>query len=78
MQNDQRGGPVIRSHQDFVSGVMFIVTGAAFAILARSYRMGTAGSMGPGYFPFWLGVVLVLPGLMPGPRTINGTRMPPS
>ena len=64
MQNDPQGRPVILSHQDFASGIMFIVAGAAFAILARSYRMGTAGSMGPGYFPFWLGVVLVLLGVV--------------
>lgn len=62
MQNDPQNRPVIRSHQDFASGVMFIIAGAAFAILARSYRMGTASSMGPGYFPFWLGVALVLLG----------------
>lgn len=62
MQNDPQNRPVIRSHQDFASGVMFMIAGAAFAILARSYRMGTASSMGPGYFPFWLGVALALLG----------------
>lgn len=64
MQNAPHNRPLIRSHQDFASGLMFIVAGAAFAILARSYRMGTASSMGPGYFPFWLGVVLVLLGVV--------------
>lgn len=62
MPNDPQHRPVIRSHQDFASGVMFVVAGAAFAALARDYRMGTAGSMGPGYFPFWLGILLVLLG----------------
>lgn len=64
MQNDPQDRPVIRSHQDFASGIMFIVAGAAFALLARSYRMGTASSMGPGYFPFWLGIVLVVLGVV--------------
>ena len=63
MQNDPQSRPVIRSHQDFASGILFIVAGAAFAFLARGYRMGTASSMGPGYFPFWLGMVLVLLGV---------------
>lgn len=48
----------IRSRQDFWSGVMFCVLGAMFAILATRYSMGTADRMGPGYFPFWLGVIL--------------------
>ncbi|WP_125026370.1 tripartite tricarboxylate transporter TctB family protein [Ralstonia solanacearum] len=60
MPTDPPHPPVIRSHQDFASGILFIITGATFAILARGYRMGTASNMGPGYFPFWLGVVLVL------------------
>ena len=64
MQNDPQSRPVIRSHQDFASGILFIVAGAAFAFLARGYRMGTASSMGPGYFPFWLGIVLVLLGVV--------------
>ena len=64
MQNDPQSRPVIRSHQDFASGILFIVAGAAFAFLARGYRMGTASSMGPGYFPFWLGMVLVLLGVV--------------
>ena len=64
MQNDPQSRPVIRSHQDFASGILFIVAGAAFAFLARGYRMGTASSMGPGYFPFWLAMVLVLLGVV--------------
>jgi hypothetical protein len=62
LQNDPQNRPVIRSQQDFASGILFIVAGAAFAFLARSYRMGTASSMGPGYFPFWLGILLALLG----------------
>jgi len=48
----------VRNKQDFWSGVMFIVLGIAFAIGATKYSMGTAARMGPGYFPFWLGVCL--------------------
>ncbi len=53
----------IRNQKDFMSGLMFIAVGAFFAILARSYQMGTPAKMGSGYFPFWLGVVLALLGL---------------
>ena len=53
----------IKSQKDFVSGVMFTVTGAAFAWhAATAYSVGTAGQMGPGYFPLVLGLVLVLLG----------------
>ncbi|MFJ1299577.1 tripartite tricarboxylate transporter TctB family protein [Pseudomonadota bacterium AL_CKDN230030165-1A_HGKHYDSX7] len=41
---------------------MFIGLGAGFAVQATQYSMGTAARMGPGYFPFWLGIVLALMG----------------
>lgn len=52
----------LRNKQDFWSGVMFVALGAGFALQATKYSMGTAARMGPGYFPFWLGVVLALLG----------------
>lgn len=48
----------IQSQQNFWSGVMFIAIGLVFAWFAREYQMGTAARMGPGYFPFWLGVIM--------------------
>ncbi|CAB3714898.1 hypothetical protein LMG1873_03428 [Achromobacter piechaudii] len=53
---------MIRNRQDFWSGAMFIVLGGAFSAQATSYSMGSAARMGPGYFPFWLGIVLALMG----------------
>jgi hypothetical protein len=53
----------IRSEQDFWSGVMFLAAGVFFAWGATGYRRGTAAHMGPGYFPFWLGVLLAVLGL---------------
>jgi len=41
---------------------MFVGIGGAFAFQATTYSMGTAARMGPGYFPFWLGIVLSLMG----------------
>ncbi|ALD89863.1 transmembrane protein [Cupriavidus gilardii CR3] len=43
---------------------MFILVGFGFSWVARGYSMGTAAKMGPGYFPFWLGVVLALLGVL--------------
>lgn len=52
----------LRNKQDFWSGVMFVALGVGFALGATSYSMGTAARMGPGYFPFWLGVCLAVLG----------------
>ena len=52
----------LRNRQDFWSGVMFIAIGLGFAWQATNYSMGTAARMGPGYFPFWLGLVLAVIG----------------
>ena len=53
-----------RNKQDFWSGIMFILLGVGFAWKATSYQMGTAARMGPGYFPFWLGTMLALLGIL--------------
>ncbi|NYT43823.1 tripartite tricarboxylate transporter TctB family protein [Alcaligenaceae bacterium] len=52
----------IRNKQDFWSGIMFVALGVGFALGATSYSMGTSARMGPGYFPFWLGVLLAVLG----------------
>ena len=54
----------IRNQRDFGAGIMFIVVGIFFAVIALQYRMGTAAKMGPGYFPFWLGVLMAALGLI--------------
>jgi hypothetical protein len=52
----------IRSQKDFAAGIMFVIIGVAFAFVATTYNMGTPAKMGPGYFPFWLGIVLAMIG----------------
>lgn len=54
----------IKSRKDFVAGIMFAVVGAAFAIGAFEYTVGSAARMGPGYFPLLVGVLLTVLGLM--------------
>lgn len=52
----------VRDHKDFAAGLLFIALGVAFAVIATNYRLGTAGRMGPGYFPIGVGVLLTLLG----------------
>lgn len=61
--------------KDFWSGIMFVVIGAAFALVAKGlalgdsvliqgYAMGTPARMGPAFFPFWLGMILMIFGVL--------------
>ena len=59
--------------KNFWGGVLFIVLGLLFAMIARGvpglsfmpgYSMGTPARMGPGFFPFYLGVILTLLGVV--------------
>ncbi|MBN9409492.1 MAG: tripartite tricarboxylate transporter TctB family protein [Burkholderiales bacterium] len=52
----------IKSHKDFVAGLMFMAVGTSFAVGALSYKVGDAARMGPGYFPLLLGIILALLG----------------
>jgi putative tricarboxylic transport membrane protein len=55
-------GSLIRNARDFWAGVLFLGLGGAFVIIGQDYRMGTARSMGPAYFPVVLGALLALVG----------------
>lgn len=52
----------IGNQRDFATGVMYILVGGAVSWIASSYDMGTPSSMGPGFFPFWLGLLLAFLG----------------
>ena len=54
---------LISNPRDFWSGVMFAVLGAGFAGIAFTYKLGTAARMGPGFFPFFLGLILTAIGV---------------
>ena len=54
----------IRNQRDFGAGIMYMVIGLFFAIMATNYPMGTAAKMGPGYFPFYLGILMSVLGLL--------------
>ena len=57
---------MLKNPKDFWSGVMFAVIGFAFAIIVKvyDYPMGTASRMGAGYFPFVLGNIMGVIGLV--------------
>jgi len=55
---------LIRHPKDFWAGVLFIVLGGGACLIALDYSFGTAGRMGPGYFPRALGLLLALLGLI--------------
>jgi hypothetical protein len=59
--------------KNFWGGVLFALIGGAFALIAKGvpgvaimsgYSMGTPARMGPAFFPFWLGVILFVLGLI--------------
>ena len=60
--------------KDFWSGMMFVAVGLLFALVAKGvklgdtvliagYAMGTPARMGPAFFPFWLGVIMIVIGV---------------
>lgn len=66
--------------KDFWGGVLFALIGLIFAVIARGvpglsllpgYSMGTPARMGPAFFPFYLGAILFVLGLM---IAVNGFR----
>lgn len=54
----------IRHPKDFWTGIIFLFIGLAAVVIGRDYTMGTAGRMGPAYFPTVLGGMLALIGLI--------------
>ena len=56
----------LKNPRDFWSGVMFAAIGFAFAIIVKvfEYPMGTGSRMGPGYFPYVLGNLMGVLGLV--------------
>lgn len=49
----------VRNPRDLWCGLTFVGLGALAVFLARGYARGTALEMGPGYFPTWIGIILI-------------------
>jgi hypothetical protein len=50
--------------KDVIGGALMAVVGSAVAVHATSYDIGSLTQMGPGYFPFALGIILTVVGLL--------------
>jgi len=61
----------IRNTKDFCAGLVFLLFGIPAMVLSRWYQIGTAAKMGPGYFPFLLGGLLTVLGLVILLRSIS-------
>ena len=49
---------------DLVSGLLVLAVGAWFLVGSLEYDMGTVTRMGPGFVPFWLGLIAVVLGVL--------------
>jgi hypothetical protein len=54
----------IRNHKDLAAGLIYVCAGTGFGLGAFNYKLGDAARMGPGWFPFWVGMLLVAVGLL--------------
>jgi hypothetical protein len=52
----------IRNSKDVYAGLFFFLIGIVTVLEARGYSVGTARTMGPGYFPILLGYLLLMIG----------------
>jgi hypothetical protein len=52
----------IRNQADFFAGLLFAGFGAFFTYFSMQYPMRSAANAGPGYFSFYLGVLLIILG----------------
>jgi hypothetical protein len=52
----------IRAQKDFWAGLLFIGFGILAIVVSRDYPIGSAFSMGPGYFPTYVGAIMIVIG----------------
>ena len=60
----------VRSPQDFGSAIVIMLIGAAGVYFGSELTMGTAGRMGPGYFPRLLSWLIIATGLFIGLKSL--------
>ena len=49
----------MKDPKDFWSGILFVAFGSAGLWFGRDYIVGTAGRIGPGYFPLMISLALI-------------------
>lgn len=50
--------------KDYYGGALLMIVGIAASYASVSYRIGQLSSMGPGYFPFVLGILIAISGAL--------------
>lgn len=70
----------VKSRQDFGAGLLFVAIGLAGLYFGRELTFGSARSMGPGYFPTIIAMMIGLLGLLIMGRAlaIDGPRIEPT
>lgn len=53
-----------RSKIDLAGGAIIALLGVGAILEGMKYSVGTLARMGPGFFPVWLGIILILLGLL--------------
>lgn len=61
----------IRNQKDVAAGLIYVLAGAGFSLGALNYKLGDPSRMGPGWFPFWIGVLLAIVGLVTAWRGVE-------
>jgi hypothetical protein len=61
----------VKNPKDFWAGVLYVAFGASAIVIALNYPVGSAGRMGPGYFPRALGALLIALGLILALRALR-------
>jgi hypothetical protein len=75
----------LRNNKDFFAGLLFMFIGLGALLIAQNnYPMGTTRSMGPGYFPIVLsiimaafGMIVIIRGLIKNDRIVGGWGVRP-
>jgi len=68
----------IRNRKDVAAGLLFVAIGLATAVVASEYPLGTMRSIGPGYFPIMIGVLLALLGVGVAYQGLSFSAMDPA
>ena len=61
----------VKSPQDFGSAIVFLLIGLAGLYFGKDLTYGTAGRMGPGYFPYVLSWLIILIGVGVGLMSLS-------
>lgn len=51
-------------NKDYYGGALLVIVGLSAAYAAKGYNLGTLAHMGPGYFPFAIGVLIAICGVL--------------